>query len=529
MRPTLSSTLLSRLSEFVATQTGLNFPQERWGDLERGIAAAAPDFNFPDRESCANWLLSAPLTRHMKEILATHLSVGETYFFREKQNLGILEEQILPQLLQARRQNEQRRLRIWSAGCCTGEEAYTIAIMLDKLIPDLKEWHITILATDFNPKFLRKAALGVYGEWSFRDAPDWLRERYFTKGADGRLEILPRIRKMVTFSYLNFAEDVYPSLSNNTGAMDVIFCRNVLMYFTAQRAKQVADNFYRALIDGGWIIVSPTEASNRLLSSFVPVEFPGVVLYRKMVNAGSQSFVMPIPDRNVQNCRLPLQGAVNQPIPSPTLPLKGRERSSLPLQGEGWDGGGFEGDGLTPLPLKGRELLPDLTGNGVSGHSVPHDLASSAANLPDVLVDQASAPQADECARNCANQGRLDEALEWCEKAIAVDKMNPSHHFLLATILQEQGQHDFAIRSLMRALYLDSDFVLAHFALGNLHQSQGRYREAQRHFGNVLLLLRNHPPDETLPEADGLTAGRLAEIVTSLLASLPQPAASGLR
>ena len=136
MRPTLSSSLLSRLSEFVGTQTGLHFPQERWDDLERGIAAAAPDFNFSDRESCARWLLSAPLTRHMNEVLASHLSVGETYFFREKQSLGIFEEHILPMLLQSRRHNE-RRLRIWSAGCFTGEEAYTIAILLDRLIPDL--------------------------------------------------------------------------------------------------------------------------------------------------------------------------------------------------------------------------------------------------------------------------------------------------------------------------------------------------------------------------------------------------------
>jgi len=201
--------LLSQLSEFVATQTGLYFPQERWGDLERGIAAAAPDFNFSDRESCARWLLSAPLTRHMNEVLASHLSVGETYFFREKQSLGIFEEHILPMLLQSRRHNE-RRLRIWSAGCSTGEEAYSIAILLDRLIPDLKDWNVTILATDFNPKFLRKAVQGVYGEWSFRDAPVWLRERYFNKSRDGRFEIHPRIRKMVTFSYLNFAEDIYP-------------------------------------------------------------------------------------------------------------------------------------------------------------------------------------------------------------------------------------------------------------------------------------------------------------------------------
>jgi chemotaxis protein methyltransferase CheR len=477
MPSTLSSSLLSQLSEFVSTQTGLHFPQERWGDLERGIAAAAPDLNFSDRESCARWLLSAPLTRHMNEILASHLSVGETYFFREKPSLGIFEQQILPELLQRRRQNE-RRLRVWSAGCSTGEEAYTIAILLDRLIPDLKDWNVTILATDFNPKFLRKAAQGVYGEWSFRNVPAWLRERYFTKGKNGCFEILPRIRKMVTFSYLNFADDIYPSLSNNTSAMDVIFCRNVLMYFTAQRTKQVADNFFRALVDGGWLIVSPAEGSNTLLSSYTPVEFPGAVLYRKMVNKESE----------IQNSEPRIR---EHPVPQPFWEME---------------------VALSSLPVAQTEPVV------------------AAVDIQAVQADQP--PAADEreilsrMARSCANQGMLSEALEWCEKAIAADKMNSAHYYLSATILQEQGRHDIAMQSLMRALYLDPDFVLAHFSLGNLHQSQERYREAQRCFGNVLLLLRKYPQDEILPEADGLTAGRLAEIVTSLLASLPQLAAA---
>lgn len=468
MRPTLSSPLLSRLSEFVATQTGLHFPPQRWADLGRGIAAAAPDFNFSDGESCARWLLSTPMTRHMNEVLASHLSVGETYFFRGKQSLEILRQQLLPQLLQSR--SQERRLRIWSAGCSSGEEAYTIAILLDGLIPDLNTWNITILATDFNPKFLRKAAQGVYGEWSFRDAPSWLRERYFTKRDDGRFEILPRIRKMVTFSYLNFADDVYPSLSNNTSAMDIIFCCNVLMYFTAQRVKQVADSFHRALVDGGWLIVSPVEASNALFSPFTPVEFPGAVLYRKTADAGSQ----------------PSVGG------HPALPL-------------------FEETEAVPSMLLVAPVEP------------------AAVNLSMAQAGQALTHQADEreaissLARSCANQGRLSEALELCEKAIAVDKLNPALQYLLATILQEQGRHDIAMQSLMHALYLDPDFVLAHFSLGNLHQSQGHYQQAQRYFGNVLVLLRKHLPDETLPEADGLTTGRLAEIVTALLESLPQP------
>lgn len=474
MRPTLPASLLFRLSELVAAQTGLYFPQGRWGDLERGIAAAAPDFNFSDVGACANWLLSAPLTRGMHEILASHLSVGETYFFREKQSLEIIGQDILPQLLESRR--EERRLRFWSAGCCTGEEAYSIAILLDRIIPEPAAWNITILATDFNPKFLRKAALGKYGEWSFRDAPNWLRERYFTKGKDGCYEIHPRIRKMVTFSYLNLAEDIYPSLSNNTSAIDVILCRNVMMYFTPQRTNQVVGNFYRALLEGGWLVVSPTEASNTLLFPFKPVEFAGAVLYRKSADAGLQPCASVLSVwQQPEAIEVPLAIAADVAIMAQAEPADAAAISELP-------------------PVQEISLQ---TGDSVI---------------------------ATRMARDCADKGKLGEAMDWCNKAIAADKLAPAHHYLSATILQEQGQHEAAIHALVRALYLDPDFVLAHFALGNLNQSQGRYREAQRNFGNVLLLLRNHPPGEPLPEADGLTAGRLAEIVASLLESLPHPA-----
>lgn len=459
MQTTLPAPLLSRLSDVLAAHIGLHFPAERWSDLERGITAAASAFGMPDAKSCAHWLLSAPLTHSQIEILASHLTVGETYFFRDRKSFEALEQYVLPALIHSRRDSE-RRLRIWSAGCCTGEEAYSIAMLLDRLVPGHEQWNITILATDINPRFLRKAVEGVYGEWSFRDVPGWIRERYFKKVRQGRFEIHPRIRRMVTFSYLNLADDVYPSLSNNTNAMDVIFCRNVLMYFTPERAEKVAGNLHQAALNGGWLIVSPAEASNKLFSSFSPVVFPGAIFYRKV-----------------------------------------------------------HGDAL----LAGNDYPPYPA---VASLPEAPRLEAARPALDAMMQEQDETDALCATARLCANQGKLVEAVEWCEKAIASDKLNPQIHYLLATIRQELGQPGAAEQSLKRSLYLDPDFVLAHFSLGNLHQSQGRYRQAQRYFGNVLLLLRKHPPDETLPEADGLTAGRLAEIVTSLLESLPQPVAA---
>ncbi|HUW36330.1 MAG TPA: CheR family methyltransferase [Rhodocyclaceae bacterium] len=466
--PTLPGALLAGLSDFVAVRLGLHFPEPRWRDLQRGITAAAAEFGFADGETCARWLLTASPKREHIDVLASHLTVGETYFFREKDSLDALGEHVLPALLRSRR-NGGQRLRIWSAGCCTGEEAYSLAILLDGLIPDPAAWNISILATDINPGFLRKAAEGVYGDWSFRGTPEWVRQRYFRKCQDGRLQLSPHIRARVTFSYLNLAADVYPSLVNNSNAMDVILCRNVLMYFTADQARKTVAHFRNCLVDGGWLMVSPTETSNSLFPGFSPVEFRGAFFYRKSDGTGRP--IEPGPE-------------IIQPAPAADAPDPWQPIASAVADDPG-----------RPVPVAFKEAEP--------------------------LADDEVEPPSD-AARRCANQGRLAEAFDWCAAAIAADKLDPAHYYLQASIEQELGRTDAAVRSLLRALYLDSGFVLARFALGNLELSQGRRRQAERHFAHTLALLRGHADDALLPEAEGLTAGRLAEIVSSVLASLPR-------
>ncbi|TAM59451.1 MAG: chemotaxis protein CheR [Rhodanobacter sp.] len=444
----------------LAARTGLHFPQERWGDLEKGIAAAAPMFGMPDAPSCARWLLGAPLTRNQIEVLAAHLTVGETYFFRDERCFEILEQHVLPERLQARA-NATRPLRIWSAGCCTGEEPYSIAMLLDRLLPHGADCGATILATDINPAFLRKAAQGVYGEWSFRATPAWLRERYFDPAKNSRFEIKRSVRQRVRFSCLNLADDSYPSLTNNTNAMDVIICRNVLMYFTVAQAKKVVENLRRSLVDGGWLIVSAAETSSSLFSRFAAVEFAGAVLYRKLAHT-------------------PLPAA---PPPQP-----------------------LAADAASAVVWRAAPPGPDRA-EPQAGEAVVCEESAGATPL--------------RTARVCANQGKLAEAAQWCEKAIAADRLDPASQYLLATIRLELGQSDAAAQSLLHVLYLDPDFVLAHFALGSVCLSQSRHREAWRHFDNALTLLHAHPYDEPLPASEGLTAGRLAEIIGSLRASLP--------
>ncbi|HEY4367708.1 MAG TPA: CheR family methyltransferase [Steroidobacteraceae bacterium] len=498
-----------QLSDLIARRIGLHFPPERYADLQRGLVGAATEFGFEDASACAGWLLSTGLTRPQLQTLAGHLTIGETYFFRERKAFDALTATILPELV--RRRGQDRHLRLWSAACCTGEEAYSLSILLQECLPDLKDWRITILATDINERFLQKAAAGIYGEWSFRDSPDAFKSRYFTRTPEGRFALLPQIKERVTFMPLNLAEDILPSLATEAHAMDIIFCRNVLMYFTPEQARKVVDNLHRVLLDGGWLIVSPSEGSHSLFSGFTQVNLSGALLYQKRSAAAVE----------------PVKSWATQSIdPAPTM-TRGAPASVEPFAS--W---------LKQQPLKQPATAAEIPASATaptqaapeSVQSTARTIAASAykdgryAEAAELLLRALESNATGEpqtfamLARAFANQGKLKEARSWCERWIASDPLDPTGRYLHAVILQELGDAQQAHRSLQQALYLNPDFVLAHVGLGNLARSTGKPLQSGRHFANALSLLDKCEPEDLLPESEGLTAGRLREILTSLLA-----------
>ena len=502
MADRLSAALLARLSDQVATQMGLYFPPARQHELARGVIAAASALGFADGTSCGEWLLSGPLTRPQVEALAGFLTIGETYFFREQATFRALREQLIPDLVKARRQSG-RRLRVWSAGCCTGEEPYSIAILLSQLIPDWQEWSVTILGTDINPQFLRKAVEGVYGEWSFRGLAPEIKERYFRKTADGRYEILPQIRERVTFAYFNLTSDAPPEGFGAAGDMDVIFCRNVLMYFAPEQAKQVARTFYRSLAGDGWLIPGLSEASHTLFSEFMPVRLPDAVLYQKRAGVPSRLgadrhlvhfFVTPEEPRALARASTALAEPDPPTVAAPILAAWATR---------------------TVDAVTGAETLPHLLDHSRALYEQGYYAEAEAQTREWLLAHPDDLGAMGLMARILANQGRLDDALAWCQRVVAADPLSLGSHYLYATIQQERGEVEAAIKSLKRVLYLDSEFAPAHFSLGYLARGQ---QGAERHFANAVAILRRYRPDEVLPESDGLTAGRLLAMVEAIRA-----------
>ncbi|HCC68512.1 MAG TPA: chemotaxis protein CheR, partial [Nitrospiraceae bacterium] len=203
------------------------------------------------------------------------LTVNETYFFREQNQLKAFIDEIIPEIYE--RNKEKKRIRIWSAGCSTGEEPYTIAILvLEKGIPD--NWDIDIVASDINQRVLQVARKGVYKKNSFRTTNNYFLLKYFEEEQGGNFKISDAVKNVVNFSYLNILD---PFKVKFVGQVDVIFCRNVFIYFDNAVRKRVVKNFYDRLVEGGYLLLGHAESLMNISTAFTLSSLKNDMVYQK--------------------------------------------------------------------------------------------------------------------------------------------------------------------------------------------------------------------------------------------------------
>jgi chemotaxis protein methyltransferase CheR len=529
-------TTLALFAKFITRTMGLHFTEERLFELDQKMVAVARDAGYPDSLQYQLWLMSAPLSREQLDTLARALTIGETYFLRDPRSYQVLEEELIPGLLALRRGTD-RSLRIWSAGCSSGEEPYTLAILLSRAIPDLANWNISLVATDINPQALERGRRGIYSQWSFRNSPAWLMDYFGTTG-NGRYEIIPRIKAMVRFDHLNLADDTAAAQCAGTDFLDIIFCRNVMLYFDPPQIERTIAMFHAALRDGGWLFVGPTEVDPRFTKGFTCLRFPGAFVLRKGVE---KQETVPrhtrTPHPRPSACAPDGAGALalapaHRPEPGNPVPSS---RAGATSQGEPAAPGAA---GKRQSTAKDQKATAQQRQPGAA-----HPQAASPGHRPETLDAHAEAlalyqagnyEQAADCVRRAllagpqpaatltlgarafANVGRLSEAREFCEQAIASDRLSTQSHYLLSIILEQQGEVAAAATSLKNVLFIDQENLLAYFALGNLSRQAGNASDSERNFANALELLERRDPHEVLPEAEGMTAGHLAQIIRTM-------------
>ncbi len=270
--------ILIKVSEKLEEAFGLHIKEHRLGDIERLLKIAASKLNYPSYEDLTEVILSASqLDIEHKNALSSIFTIGETYFFREKPFIALVMGKIIPELLGS---TPNRKIHIWSAGCSSGEEAYSIAMLIAKNFPSIKPEKCEILATDVNLSAIEKAEKGVYSEWSFREHLDEYTSRYFTKSGNS-YKISEDIKQYIRFKTHNLATDPFPASSDSDRKWDLIVCRNVLMYLSPSVIKRCARSFHDSLKDNGWFITSQVELNEEYFSIFCREYFEDGIFYRK--------------------------------------------------------------------------------------------------------------------------------------------------------------------------------------------------------------------------------------------------------
>lgn len=503
---TAPHTWLAPLSVFVRERLGLHFPEDHWNDLQRNFLKAVDAFGHTDPATCLHQLMHPELPARKLHKLAGFLTIGETYFFREKNSFEPMARHLFNEVIDRKRKHGQKQLKIWSAACSTGEEPYSIAMLLDAMLPDIDEWSIRILATDINPVFLDRARTAVYRPWSFRGTPDWVKQRYFQIDGEAHT-VRPDIQNRVTFDFLNLADDIYPSLATQTQAMDVIFCRNVLIYFSQEQACKVISRMQESLTENGWLVLSPTETVYVTDPVLHRQHIHNSILYQKNTTRPpgrnrweSKPF---LPPHSIRTNTFQTEEKKNRlSVSLPTFELKTPPR--VPMASTG-----------TPRPEQSREKpeQASVLQRAEKLYSEGRHVETIELITEHLKGQPAQGGEAFLLARAQANSGSLDDALPNALNAVETDKLNAKHHYLLAMIQLEQNALPEAQRSLQRVMYLDEMHIMAFFSSGHLAIQQDNISLAKKHFTQALHLLEGLSSDDPVPEGEGMTAQHLKELI----------------
>ncbi|MES0371935.1 MAG: CheR family methyltransferase [Mariprofundaceae bacterium] len=474
-----------RFVSFLYRKLGLVIQDHQLRSMRDTIEQGSHLFGYRECEAYLKALEFCSTSSPEMEQLIAGVTIGESYFFRDHKQINYLRDNWLPELINRRRKEGNRSIRIWSAGCSNGQELYTVAMLLAEQIPDLEAWNIHLLGTDINADVLSNAVHGHYTEWSFRAMTDAMRERHFSSQNRGHV-IHSALRRMAHFTYLNLADDDYPSILTQTNALDLILCRNVFIYFDRPVIERVMQKFTRSLMPGGMVMLG---ASDLMVSSSADLALKqkGEIFYYHKSREQESGSTHVTPKRPRQISTIPKAvkarpkkiGKSTPPEHKPTN-LSGTAQIDQQLQAM------LHESRWNEALLEIRRLVKQ---QGATALLLQHE------------------------AKVMANLGELEEASRLCNESLKLDSLDKHAHFLRGMILTEMGQKGDAEQSFRKTIYLDSQFAEAHFQLGTLLFRQEKGDVGLKFLKNALQLSQQADPEAELHHAAGMTFQRFAEIL----------------
>lgn len=479
------------LTQLVRRRTGIVLQPYQLDSLAEVAHGACAQFGYGSVGDYVAALDRSNVVSPELEYLVGHITVGESYFFRDDEQLRFLREGWLPEVIDRKYHGGDRTLRIWSAGCSAGQEIYTLAMVLLEQLPEPETWNLHLLGTDINTAALGQAIRGQYTNWSLRATGATLRARYFEQvGTHYRLK--PPVRELVKFSYLNLLEDSFPSMLSGTAAMDLILCRNVFIYFDPKVIPLVMQKFHASLVPGGYLMLGASDLVAEPTDDLELYHWGNTFCFRR--NADHASFALP----------------TRQPFPAPVVPPAMPNPPPLQPVPE-------------PVVRAAEPAAAAAPAEGVRGRSPYVDViaclrderwqaALEAANRH-IEREGNNADLAQFRAKALANLGLMEEAAQASDASIVMAPLDKHTYLIKALIMVELNNTPKAMEALRKAIFLDATFVEAHFQLGLLQLRQGERKAGIRSLSNALELAERLDPERQVHNAPGLVFGRLAEIL----------------
>ncbi|MFA6103750.1 MAG: CheR family methyltransferase [Victivallaceae bacterium] len=464
-----------KLLQILEQYVGTSHLKLRKRELHKSLSMGAAKLGFSSTQELIDNLIKSNGTDGIDSLIE-YFTVGETYFFRHKECFDVIKSDILPKLAEIAKNEGRSELNVWCAACSSGEEPYSLAMLLDNTALPLSGCQINIYASDINQDFLKRAAAGIYSEWSFRELPEAYLHKYLKPVGKNSYELEPRIRKKVKFFSHNLLSPEYPEIPARK--LDLIICRNVLIYFNKKQIHRIFNKFQSLLHDEGRLLTSPAEVAADPDCRLKPVNCSGVYFYGITRAVPEQSAAV---HNNIQH----------------SLERKAKVRQQPERR---------------PKPIP-RQSKPTPEEKPPEKHILPPELLKMAKDRK----TKVSPEQAADMARYCADAGRLELALHWSNIAIDGDNLNPEMHYLQAQILRESGNIDAALRELKNVLFLNPDFIAGYFTSGMLQLKSGNPKEALRNLRNAAKLLSTMDDSLEVAGCEGVTVRNMRETIIKII------------
>jgi chemotaxis protein methyltransferase CheR len=514
----LSKTDFDVFCKYIESHTGVYIDESRQSSFTSSLNTRMNTLGIKDYGEYYAFLTTHALGKKEFGDLLCLILIKETFFFRDDRQLRVLTTNILPEL---RERKKGKEIKIWSAGCATGEEPYSIAIAITENFPP-GSINFSLYATDISPEALTLAKKGVYNKNSMRAIDKVTTSKYFIQ-KEGRYYLNDHIKQLVRFDTANLVRPCSPQDGNS---FDIIFCKNVIIYFRSEVVKKVIRRFYDMLSPGGYLLVGHSESLWQISNEFTLEEISGVFLYRKngstigtpsskrlpleekhigvtskllSLQAGSDIRFLQYQKASIYTTPAVIGGkTTDKPIPKTVNDRHIHLRGKKDFQREG---------DTTRIKIRIKSLLKrgfQFTEDGYEALSeeVHMLLESDSENMDAHLL----------LVKMFSDTGQYDKALKKCTDALRVDDLCAETYELMGSIYYKIGEKEKAITSFRKAIYLDDRLLISHYYIGNLYKDSYLVEQAIKEYKNVIRIIEaDQVCDEWLVE-DVFTVKQLKEV-----------------